>query len=261
MGDPLPLGPALGLLLTGGYLTGAAVARRRLRRSWPAWRTAAFLLGALAVAVALSPPVAGFAAHDARGHMLQHLLLAMYAPLGLVLGAPVTLALGASSPGGRRRLVAVLGSAPLRVLAHPVVAAVLDIGGLFVLYLTPLYHAATTDPVVHHLVNLHLLLAGSLFTWSVAAVEPAPGRPGTTTRLGVLVVAAGAHAWLAKLVYARAAEPPLAGTHPVEQVQAAAQWMYYGGDVAEVALAVLVLAGWYRRQGLRQRRVARVKPA
>ncbi len=34
------------------------------------------------------PPIAPFAHTDFRGHMAQHMLIGMYAPLALVLGAP-----------------------------------------------------------------------------------------------------------------------------------------------------------------------------
>jgi putative membrane protein len=117
-------------------------------------------------------------------------------------------------------------------------------GGLYVLHLTPLYGITTTNALAHHVVNLHFLLAGCLFTWSIAGPDPAPRRPTITTRALVLVAAGAAHAYLAKLLYARAPAPP---PHGPDQVRAAAQLMYYGGDLAELALAVALFAIWYRR--------------
>jgi putative membrane protein len=67
---------------------------RRSARAWRAWRPITFAVGLVLVAAALSPPVEA-AATGARGHMTQHLLLGMYAPLALVLGAPATLPLAA----------------------------------------------------------------------------------------------------------------------------------------------------------------------
>ncbi len=32
-----------------------------------------------------------------------------------------------------------------------------------------------------------------------------------------------------------------------ESIEQAARWMYYGGDLAELVLAVLLFAKWYRR--------------
>ncbi len=171
--------------------------------------------------------------------MVQHLLLGMFAPPALVLAAPGTLLLGAL-PVGRRGIARMLmRSRVLHVVTHPVTAAVLSVGGLFVLYLTPLHAVAAADPDVRRLVNLHILLAGVLFAWSVAGIDPAPRRPSMTTRVVVLVAAGAAHAYLAKLLYTR----DLHGMHE------AAQLMYYGGDIAELALAVALFAGWYRRRG------------
>ncbi len=235
------------MLAAAGLLAGYLVLLSRRPSSlprWPPWRTAAWVGGALTVAVALVPPLTEAATTDHRAHMAQHLLLGMYAPLGLVAAAPVRLALGSLPTPGARRLSALLRSRPVRVLSHPVVTAVLSVGAMAVLYLTPLHERTTGNPALTAVVLLHLLLAGWLFTWSVAGPDPAPHRPGLRLRLVVLVGAAGAHASLAKVLYARATEGHHHGTAHAE---AGAQLMYYGGDGAELLLAVMLLAGWYHR--------------
>jgi putative membrane protein len=225
---------------------GAARARRSAGRSWPVRRTAGLVIGMVLVGVAVSPALHALGRHDLRGHMVQHLLLGMFAPLALVLAAPVTLLLGVLPVACRGTVRRVAHSRVLRGLVHPAVAAVLDMGGLYLLYLTPLYAVATTNLLAHHAVNLHVLLAGCLFTWSIAGPDPAPCRPSVTTRALVLVAAGAAHSYLAKLLYARAPGLPPGGSHGSDQVQAAAQLMYYGGDLAELALAVALFAIWYR---------------
>jgi putative membrane protein len=60
--------------------------------------------------------------------MTQHLLLGMYAPLALVLGAPATLPLAALPVRARPRVAAVLRFRPLHALSHPATAAVLTVG-------------------------------------------------------------------------------------------------------------------------------------
>jgi putative membrane protein len=253
----------LGWVLVASIVLVPALAYARAVRSrhaggrpWPAGRTACFVLGLALAAVALSPAMAA-AAHDGpRGHMVQHLLLGMFAPLALVLAAPATLLLAALPPGGRRRVAAVLRSRALHVLAHPGTAAVLDVGGLYVLYLTPLYAVVAGNTVVHQLVGVHFLLAGYLFSWSIAGPDPAPRRPGLAVRVAVLIGAGTAHGHLAKLLYARAGELPPGSTAELDEVQAAAQLMYYGGDLAEVALAVALFAAWNRRRAGRRLRRA-----
>ncbi|MBX9245386.1 cytochrome c oxidase assembly protein [Actinotalea ferrariae] len=250
---------ATSAVLATGYL-GALLARPAHLRPWSGLRTVAWLVGAVLVGVALSPPLAEHAQHDHGAHMAQHLLLGMYAPLGLVLGAPLTLVLGSAPRAAAVPLVRVLRSRPVHALSHPVTAAALSTGGLFALYLTPLYELTRSSTVVHGLVLAHLLLAGCLYTWAIAGPDPAPRRPGTTVRVATLVVAAGAHAFLAKLLYADAVRTHADGTHHGAAMTDAAQAMYYGGDGAELLLAVALFAWWYRRGGTRAGRSARAAP-
>ncbi len=245
---------AAGWLLAGGaaalpawlYLTGVRI-RADGGRGWPPGRTAAWLLGCLLTGVALAPPLEAAAA-GASGHMVQHLLLGAAAPLALVLGAPVTLLLGALGPAARRPVAAVLHARATRALTHPVTGAVLAVGGLYLLYLTPLYALSTRSGPVHALVHVHLLAAGCLFAWAVAGPDPAPRRPGTGTRVAVVVAAGGAHAVLAQLLYARAGELPPGAGLAAGEVEAAAQVMYHGGHLADLALLVALFAAVYRRR-------------
>jgi putative membrane protein len=69
--------------------------------------------------------------------MLQHLLIGMFAPLGLVMGAPVTLALRTIRPKGARRVSRFLRTSGVRIIANPVTALVLNTGGMALLYFTP----------------------------------------------------------------------------------------------------------------------------
>ncbi|MBO0923890.1 cytochrome c oxidase assembly protein [Cellulomonas sp. zg-ZUI199] len=235
----------LAAALVAGYVLAARRHGRRVLRPWPVHRTVAWVTGCALVAVALSPVLA-VVPGDASRHMVQHLLLGMLAPLALVLAAPLTLLLRVTTPGVRRVVGGVLAARPVHVLSHPVTAAVLHVGGVAALYLTPLYALTTRSAAAHVAVHVHFLAAGYLFAWALAGPDPAPRRPGTATRLVVLVLAGGAHAALAKLLYAHADRLPPGAVHAPGDVEAAAQWMYYGGDVAEVLLAVAVLAAWYR---------------
>ncbi|RJL32409.1 cytochrome c oxidase assembly protein [Bailinhaonella thermotolerans] len=227
------------------YLLGAAAAGRRGGRWWSRRRTVSFCAGVLLLAVAVSPPLAGYAHHDFRGHMLQHLLIGMLAPLGLVLGAPVTLAMRALGPGPARAIGRVLRSRPVHLIANPFTALALNIGGLYALYATPLYGVSVASPVAHELVHAHFLAAGCLFAWVIAGPDPAPRRPSVPLRLVVLGVAITAHAVLAQLMYAgllrHLAVPP-------DQLRGGAELMYYGGDIAELLLAFALVSTWRRRR-------------
>jgi putative membrane protein len=235
-------------LFAGGYLLAAG----RDRRGWSRWRTAAWLAGCAVLAVAVSPVLGP--AGDPRAHMGQHLLLGMLAPLGLAMGAPVTLLLRVAPPV-RRPVARVLHSRPAHLLAHPVTAAMVSTGGLFLVLLTPVYAAAGQHPLLHHGLHVHYLAAGYLFAAAIAGPDPAPRRPGLPVRTGTLLAAAAAHAVLAKFLYANAGALPPGAGQDADAVRAAAQLMYYGGDFAELLLAVALFAGWYRHRGPRPQSV------
>jgi putative membrane protein len=235
--------PALALLAaTGAYL---CLARRASRRNpvqgWSPWRPAAFLSGLALLAFALLPPLAPFAHTDFRGHMAQHMLIGMYAPLALVLAAPATLLLRTLPTARARQITAVLHSTPARVLTHPATALALSTGGLALLYFTPLFNATTQHPAEHWLLHAHFLLSGCLFAHAIAGPDPAPSRPGVRARLVYLGVAVAAHALIAQAMYGGL----FIDIHaPISQVQGGAEIMYFGGDIAELLLAAALVATW-----------------
>ncbi|WP_447035099.1 cytochrome c oxidase assembly protein [Streptomyces sp. DSM 118878] len=225
-----------------GYVVLTARARRaNPRAGWSPWRTGLFLTGTALLALALLPPLATAAHGDFRGHMLQHLLIGMYAPLALMLGAPVTLLLRTLPVAHARVLTRMSRGRPARLIANPFTALLLSVGTLPLLYCTPLYDASAGNEALHWLLRLHFLLSGCLFVWAIAGPDPAPTRPGVPARLVVLGVAIAAHATLSQAMYAGF----LIDIHaPAAQIRAGAEAMYYGGDIAELLLAAALVATW-----------------
>ncbi|WP_208603681.1 cytochrome c oxidase assembly protein [Micromonospora saelicesensis] len=235
-------------LLAVGYVLAAV----RDPRGWDHRRTASWLVGCALLAVAVGPLAQ--LPDNPSGHMAQHLLLGMLAPLGLVLAAPVTLLLRIAPPPVRRAVGRLLRARPLHLLAHPFTATLLTTGGLALVLLTPLYAAAERQPVLHHAVHLHYLAAGYLFAWSLAGPDPAPRRPGLAVRVGALLAASAGHAVLAKYLYAKAETlPPGLTDRDPDAFRSAAQLMYYGGDLAELLLAAALFAAWYHSRRPRPR--------
>jgi putative membrane protein len=203
------------------------------------------------VAAALIGPLAVAARTSFTAHMAGHLLLGMLAPLLLVLAAPVTLALCAL-PASRARVVSrLLRYKPLRVITHPVTAAVLNAGGLWLLYTTDLFRLMHNSVLVHVAVHAHVLVAGYLFTAAIVAIDPNPHRASIGVRSVVLIGFIAVHSILAKWLYAH---PPVGVD--IADARAGAQLMYYGGDVVDVALIVLLFTGWYRATRPRDRTAA-----
>jgi putative membrane protein len=244
----------LGILavVLAGYLAAATAERRR--RGWSTWSTSSFGLGSVLLGWALSPPFDAYADDSFGGHMAQHIVLGMVAPLALVLGSPVTLALRSLPHPAARRLGGLLRSRPLHVLTNPWLALLLSTGGLVGLYVTPLYEATTEHAWLHHLVHLHVVLAGCLFAWVIAGPDPAPNRPTVRTRLVVLGVSIATHASTAQLLYGGL----LVDVHePAVEMRAAGSLMYFGGDIAELLLAVALLVTWRPEPVSRIRRLHR----
>jgi len=189
------------------------------------------------------PPLA---AHDEdlRAHVVQHLLLMVAGPLLLALGAPVTLTLRSLRTPSRRRLLALLHSPPMRLLVHPLTVVALDVGGLYAVYLTPVFEASEEQWWLHALIHAHMVLAGTLLAVVVAGADPLPGRPGVPMRLALVVATGAAHDVLARLLWTRGWGD-------------AARLLAYGGEAADVAFAVAVLSAWYAAGGRELARSAR----
>ena len=233
------------VLVAATLYLALALRQRRGARPWSAARTASFLLGCVMVSVALFPALLPWPEGDFRQHMLMHLIIGMIAPVLWVLAAPMTLLLRSVSTHQARRLARLLQSRAVYVIANPLVALVLNIGGMAALYFTPLYLAMSRSAAVHLLVHVHFLAAGCLFTWVIAGPDPAPHRPSVPARLVILGVAIAVHATLAQLLYAGW---HVAADIPTYQLRGAAELMYYGGDLAELAVAFALVSTWRPRR-------------
>ena len=238
-------------LLLGVWFTYLYFARQVVvtGHRWSLKRTLYWTTGIGLLMLALWPPLASRMHYDIRGHMVQHLLIGMAAPLGLVLAAPVTLVLRTLPTRVARRVMRGLRSPGGRGVTHPITAAVLNMGGMYLLYLTPLYAYTLTHPYLHPLIHVHFLMAGCLFAWAIIRPDPMAHCPSFRLRLGVLFVSLAAHACLSKLMYAQGW--PRQTLHPLAQIREAAQWMYYGGDGLEILLIIALFAGWYQARGRR----------
>jgi cytochrome c oxidase assembly factor CtaG len=175
------------VVLAAGYVIGV----RRLRvhgRSWPTARTVAFLSGLALVLVATDSGIAGYDQVLFSLHIVQHILLGMVAPLLLVLGAPITLALQAGSRASQRRILRVLRSTPARVLTHPLTAWLLFSTSIVTLYFTPLYELSLRNGWFHVATHAYFVLAGCLFLAHVVGLDPIPHALGYGARLLYVVV-------------------------------------------------------------------------
>ena len=195
----------IGVLITAValYIRGVIILTRRGDK-WPVGRTAAFALGISAIDYATSGGLGVYAKFSFEYHMIAHMLLGMVAPIGIVLGAPITLALrtlpqGRTSEerGVRGTLIALLHSKPAAVFTNPVSALALFDGSLFVLYMTPLFGNLMQSHLGHLVMSVHFLLAGILFFHVIIGIDPNPRKVPHIVRIVILFAAMSIHAFFA----------------------------------------------------------------
>jgi cytochrome c oxidase assembly factor CtaG len=194
-------GPSLAhLVLTGWHpawsldtavLVGGAAylwAARRVRGEWPVRRTLAFLGGVAGVLVALQ---SGLDTYDDRllsVHMAQHMLLLLVAPVLLLGGRPMILALRVVHGQRRRALARTLSR--LRPVTRPAACLGVFSAAVILMHLPSFYDATLRSPALHGGAHLLFLSAGLLLWWPILDGDPVPRhRIGGLGRLVYVLVA------------------------------------------------------------------------
>ena len=223
----------------------------------PRARTAAFLAGLAAIAIAL---LSGIDAYDTTlfaVHMVQHLLLTLVAAPLIALAAPITTVLRASSPDVRQRVILpVLHSRVMRVLSFPVVAWVVFAGVMWGTHFSPLFDASLEDPLIHDLEHGLYLLAGLLFWWPAVALDPSPWRMPHPVRAMYVFLQMPQNTFLAVtilnssvvLYHHYATLVRTWGPTVLEDQQIAGGVMWITGDILFLLGLAAILAGWMRHE-------------
>ncbi len=196
-------GLMLGLLifLVALYIKGVIILTKRGDK-WPVGRTIAFALGISAVDFATSGGLGLYSHFAFSNHMMAHMVLGMIAPIGIVLGAPITLALR-TLPLGRNQqesgirgvFIELLHSKLSKFYTNPVVALAIFDGSLFALYFTPLFGKLMQGHSGHFFMSLHFLLAGFLFFQVLIGIDPLPRKVPHIAKIVVIFAAMSIHAF------------------------------------------------------------------
>ena len=201
--DPDALIIGILIALVALYIKGVVILKKR-GDSWPVGRTVAFALGVSAMDFATSGGLGVYAKFSFEYHMIAHMVIGMVAPIGLVLGAPITLALRTLPQGRtpdergiRGMLIAFLHSRYSLLLTNPLTALALFDGSLFVLYFTNLFGNLMQSHVGHLFMNIHFLLAGFLFFHVIIGIDPNPRKIPHLVRIVILFAAMSIHAFFA----------------------------------------------------------------
>lgn len=199
--EPDGLFLSLLILSVALYIKGVIVLSKRGDK-WPIGRTIAFALGISAIDYAVNGGLGVYAQVAFSFHMISHMVLATLAPIGIVLGAPITLALRTlpigrtqEERGVRGYAIEILHSRYSRVITHPVSALIIFEASLFALYFTDLFNWLMSYHFGHFFMGLHFLLSGILLFFVIIGVDPSPKRTPFILRIGILFVAISVHAF------------------------------------------------------------------
>jgi len=196
-------GLMLGLLIfvVALYIKGVIILSRRGVK-WPVGRTIAFAVGISAVDFATSGGLGLYSHFSFSAHMSAHMIIGMIAPIGIVLGAPITLALRTlpigrdpQERGFRGSFIALLHSKIGKFYTNPIVALAIFDGSLFALYFTPLFGNLMQGHTGHFIMSLHFLLAGILFFQILIGIDPMPQKVPHLVKIIIIFAAMSIHAF------------------------------------------------------------------
>jgi putative membrane protein len=252
----------LAALYVGLYLAGV----HRVRGSWPIGRTLSFLGGIACVLVALQSGLNSFDDRLLSVHMVQHMLLLLLAPLLLLAGRPVILALRALPRSSRPVLARMLQRS--RPLTGPLSCLAVFYAVVVLTHLPGFYGATLRRPLLHEAEHALFLIAGLLLWWPILDGDPVPAhRLGGLGRLGYMLAAmppmALVGAYLnrhATLVYpAYGAPGRTLGVSALTDQANAGAIMWVAGNMMMVAVglwaAIAALVAEERRQQARDDRM------
>ncbi|MGO1383796.1 MAG: cytochrome c oxidase assembly protein [Arachnia sp.] len=191
---PLPM-IMLGLTVAV-YLYGVHVLRKRGDK-WPVLRTIYFcVFGVGTLGIALFSFLGTYDTVLFWSHMIQHMLLNMIAPVFLVAGAPMTLALRTLPKAPRKWLLVVLHSLPAKIALFPPLTTFLMIASPFALYLTGWYNLTLHNDGAHDFLHVYMVVVGCLFFFPLLGVDPVPIRMPYPIRILMFFLTMPFHAFL-----------------------------------------------------------------
>ncbi len=253
----------VGVWVTGLYLYGVHVLRRR-GDDWPISRVLWFVVAGMGgFFLATQGGISRYDTVLISTHMVQHMILSMWVPLALALGAPVTLALralpGSTRTGPKKVLLAVLHSRVAKVLSFPPFTLALYVLSPWALYFSGWYDASLTSEYVHQMMHIHLVLVGTLFFWPLLGLDPVPGRVSHPMRLLLLLLTLPFHAFLGITImdqktiiggdhYASLREGPMADWLPsmASDQHLAGAILWASGDAIGMIFFATLFAQWVR---------------
>jgi cytochrome c oxidase assembly factor CtaG len=235
------------------YLIGVQRARQR-QASWHTSRTVAWCAGVAVLVVATQGSVAVYGDALFSMHMGAHLMLIMVAPVLLLLGHPLDLAIAASAPQRRDRVRALFQSRAFSLLTHPVVGLVLYGAVIAGTHLTNFMDTMMTHAWLPGAEQLTYVTVGLIFFLPLVSDQPIRWQLTPPLRMAMFVVAMPVDTFTGVILSqtTRYPWPAMAAMHPawapslITDLHAGGAVMWVGGDAIMAVLFGVAAVAWAR---------------
>lgn len=261
--QPIPVIPAIAVLLAVAYLIGLLRVRKQ-HRPWPVLRAVSFLAGCGVLFLVTGTGIEGYGMRMFSVFVFQQMTLMMLVPPLLIMGSPGRLLLRAVPRSGAGSWVLRAGiwglrSRISRVALHPVLVLPLLATMLFGIYLTGAADLLLRSWVGHLSLEIAFLLVGIILATPLVSTDPLPLRVSYPARAVDTFLEMQAHAAFglvltlasAPLIPFFAAVPPGWGVDPmIDQWWAGGMaWVY--GEVPVIVILIATLVRWSRQEARR----------
>jgi putative copper resistance protein D len=239
------------VLAAAAYLTGVAlVPVRDPGARWPAARTAAFLAGLAVCAYATNGSIAVYDKALFTAHMAGHLALVMVAPVLLVAGRPLRLALAAAAPQRRVRIERVARGPVISFLTAPPVALASYAAVIVGSHLTGLMDTIMRDTWAGQVEHLVYVVAGCQFFVLIVGDEPIRWRLASPARWLLLAIAMAVDTFtgivLMQGTHAVTLTPSALHVDALSDTRTGGAIMWFGGDAIMAAVMIVLVVDWLR---------------
>lgn len=247
------------------YLAGVAKLRRR-GDHWPLLRTLSWLAAMAWLTVATMGFLGVYDTVLFWVHMVQHMILTMFAGVNIAQAAPVTLALRTLPARPRRWLLAVLHSWVAKVVLFPPLNTLAMVGYPFALYMSNLYGITLRNDWAHDLLHTWMIWIGVAFFVPILGVDPLPNKLPHPLRLLLVFLQMPGHAFIGVTIMGAtrliAEDWYLSfdrqwGISPMDDQYWAGAILWATGDLTMISVMSALALSWFRDSQREARRLDR----
>jgi putative copper resistance protein D len=237
------------VLAAAAYSSGLGVVAARSER-WPLRRTLAFFAGLLVCLFATNGSIAVYDQVLFTAHMAGHLALVMLAPVLLVAGHPLALAVEAAGPARRDTILRVANGRVVSVLTAPPVALAAYAAVIVGSHLTGLMDTIMRNTWAGEVEHLVYVLVGCQFFVLVVGNEPIRWRLAAPARWLLLAIAMAVDTFTGIVLMqgTKAIElaPSALDVDALSDTHTGGAIMWFGGDAIMAVVMVALVVNWLR---------------